>query len=58
MKSTIIILFSFFLIKNSFAQTVATDPELDKFVGSATVSGIGFYKATAPNKNNFTKLNP
>ena len=33
MKPTIIILFSFFLIKNSFAQTVATDPELDKFVG-------------------------
>lgn len=29
-----------------------------QFFGSASVSGIGFYEATAPNKNNFTKLNP
>ncbi len=29
-----------------------------QFFGPASVSGIGFYEATAPNKNNFTKLNP
>lgn len=29
-----------------------------QYLGSATVSGIGFYKSTAPDKNSFTKLNP
>ncbi|MBN8834138.1 MAG: hypothetical protein ABS68_02555 [Niastella sp. SCN 39-18] len=29
-----------------------------QYLGSASVSGIGFYKATSPNKNNYIKLNP
>ena len=29
-----------------------------KYLGSASNCGIGFYKATSPNKNNFVKLNP
>lgn len=41
----------------SNGQTL-TEETWIQYLGSATVSGIGFYKATAPNKNNFTKLNP
>jgi hypothetical protein len=29
-----------------------------QYLGSASTCGVGFYKATAPNKNNFVKLNP
>jgi len=29
-----------------------------QYLGSASVSGIGFYKATSPHKNNYIKLNP
>ncbi len=33
MKAIIIFIFSFFLTKSSFTQTITTNPELDKFVG-------------------------
>ncbi|HAZ92090.1 MAG: hypothetical protein IPO46_05715 [Chitinophagaceae bacterium] len=33
MKPIIIIIFSFFLTKSSFTQTITTNPQLDKFVG-------------------------
>jgi hypothetical protein len=29
-----------------------------QYLGSASVCGVGFYRATAPDKNNFVKLNP
>jgi hypothetical protein len=36
----------------------ATEQAWIRYLGSATLSGIGFYKSTLPNKNIFTKLNP
>ena len=37
---------------------IRTEKALVQYLGSASESGIGFYKATYPNKNHFTKLNP
>ncbi|MBX2889020.1 MAG: hypothetical protein KF829_10280 [Ferruginibacter sp.] len=39
-------------------KQIATELAWVQYLGSATVSGIGFYKSTAPDKNNFIKLNP
>jgi hypothetical protein len=38
--------------------TIASEQAMIQYLGSAPASGVGFYKASRPNKNNFTKLNP
>jgi hypothetical protein len=35
----------------------ATENAVSSFIGSSSTTGIGFYKANAPNKTNFIKLN-
>jgi hypothetical protein len=37
---------------------LATELAMVQYLGSASGCGVGLYKATAPNKNNFIKLNP
>jgi uncharacterized membrane protein YgcG len=38
--------------------TIASEQAMIQYLGTASTSGVGFYKASRPNKNNFTKLNP
>lgn len=45
-------------LSNQYSGQALTEQAWIAYLGSASVSGIGFYKSTAPNKNNFTKLNP
>lgn len=45
-------------ISNQFTNgQIATEQAWIQYLGSSSSSGIGFYKSTAPNKNNFIKLN-
>lgn len=39
-------------------EQLRTEQAWVQYLGSTSNSGIGFYKATSPNKNIFTKLNP
>lgn len=54
--------YNFNQLKDSLINTypdgqVCTEQIWLHYLGSSSVSGIGFYKATAPNKNTFIKLN-
>jgi len=46
-------------LSNQFSNgQILTEQTWIQYLGSSTISGIGFYKSTSPNKNNFIKLNP
>lgn len=54
---------SFYQLLNSLSSQYSngqllTEETWIQYLGSVSLSGIGFYKSTAPDKNNFIKLNP